>query len=72
MFGHKPKQYTVHPYQLKQFNDRWFLLCTPVADEFYPFDPEFIATFPLDRINTHFEYVEDIPYINSRLFESQV
>ena len=65
VFGHKPKQYTVHPYQLKQLNDRWFLLCTPVADEFYPFDPEFIATFPLDRIDTDFEYVEDIPYIET-------
>ena len=62
VFGRKPKEYTVHPYQLKQFNDRWFLLCTPVADEFYPFDPEFIATFPLDRISSEFEYVEDIPY----------
>ena len=62
VFGRKPKEYTVHPYQLKQFNDRWFLLCTPVADEFYPFDPEFIATFPLDRIASDFEYVEDIPY----------
>ena len=62
VFGRQPKQYTVHPYQLKQFNDRWFLLCTPVADEFYPYDPEFIATFPLDRIDTDFEYVEDIPY----------
>ena len=62
VFGRQPKEYTVHPYQLKQFNDRWFLLCTPVADEFYPFDPEFIATFPLDRIASDFEYVEDIPY----------
>ncbi len=62
IFGKQPKQYTVHPHQLKQFNDRWFLLCTPVADEFYPYDPEFIATFPLDRIASDFDYVEDIPY----------
>ena len=65
VFGRNPKQYTVYPYQLKQFNDRWFLLCTPVADEFYPFDPEFIATFPLDRIASEFEYIEDIQYIET-------
>ena len=65
VFGRKPKEYTVHPYQLKQFNDRWFLLCTPVADEFYPFDPEFIATFPLDRIASEFEYVPDVPYMDT-------
>ena len=62
VFGKQPKEYTVYPYQLKQFNDRWFLLCTPIADEFYPYDPEFIATFPLDRIASDFEYVEEIPY----------
>lgn len=62
VFGRQPKQYTVHPYQLKQFNDRWFLLCTPVEDDFYPFDPAFIATFPLDRIASDFEFVEDIPF----------
>lgn len=65
VFGRSPKEYTVHPYQLKQFNDRWFLLCNPVADEFYPFDPEFIATFPLDRIASDFEYVPDIPYVDT-------
>ena len=50
VFGRQPKQYTVHPYQLKQFNDRWFLLCTPVEDDFYPFDPEFIATVHKDSL----------------------
>lgn len=65
VFGKKPKEYTVHPYQLKQYNDRWFLLCTPVADEFYPFDPAFIATFPLDRIASEFEYVPDVPYMDT-------
>ena len=62
VFGRKPKEYTVHPYQLKQFNDRWFLLCSPAADDVYPFNPEFIVNLPLDRIASDFEYVEDIPY----------
>ena len=65
MFGQKPKQYTVHPYQLKQFNDRWFLLCNPVGDEVYPFNPEFIANFALDRMDSKFDYVDDIPYIDT-------
>ena len=65
MFGQKPKQYTVHPYQLKQFNDRWFLLCSPVGDEVYPFNPEFIANFALDRMDSKFDYVDDIPFIDT-------
>lgn len=65
VFGRKPKEYTVYPYQLKQFNDRWFLLCTPVEDEIYPYNPEFIATFALDRIDSKFEYAEEIPYIET-------
>ncbi len=64
-FGRKPKQYTVHPYQLKQFNDRWFLLCSPVGDEEFPFNPEFIANFALDRMDSQFEYVEDEPYVDT-------
>lgn len=65
VFGRRPKEYTVYPYQLKQFNDRWFLLCTPVADDIYPYNPEFIATFALDRMDTQFEYEEEIPYIET-------
>jgi len=65
VFGRNPKEYTIYPYQLKQFNDRWFLLCTPLADEVYPYDPYFIATFALDRIASKFEYVEDEPYIET-------
>lgn len=62
VFGRQPKDYTVHPYQLKQFNDRWFLLCSPVAHDVHPFNSEFIVNLPLDRIASDFEYVEDIPY----------
>lgn len=65
IFGRRPKEYTVYPYQLKQFNDRWFLLCTPVADDIYPYNPEFIATFALDRMDTKFEYEEGVPYIET-------
>ncbi|MBQ9201933.1 MAG: WYL domain-containing protein [Bacteroidales bacterium] len=65
VFGGRPKEYTVYPYQLKQFNDRWFLLCTPVEDDIYPYSPDFIATFALDRMDAKFEYEENIPYIET-------
>ena len=62
VFGQKPRQYTVHPYQLKQYNDRWYLLCNPVGDEIFPFRPDFIANFALDRMEPDFEYMDDIPF----------
>ena len=67
IFGREPKQYSIYPYQLKQFNDRWFLLCTPLGDEIYPYKAEFIATFPLDRISPEFEYLDDEPYLETPL-----
>ncbi len=67
IFGKEPRKYTVYPYQLKQFNDRWFLLCTPLGDEIYPYRAEFIATFPLDRISKEFKYMDDEPYVETPL-----
>ena len=56
---------TVHPFQLRQFNNRWFLLCNPVGNEEYPFDPNLIFNYALDRMDGKVEYVEDIPYIDT-------
>ncbi|WP_394906081.1 helix-turn-helix transcriptional regulator [uncultured Mesonia sp.] len=39
-----PSSFVVHPYHLKQYNNRWFLLC---KTEDYPT----ISTYSLDRIN---------------------
>lgn len=61
----EPRQYTVYPYQLKQYNDRWYLLCNPVGNEEFAFNPEFIANFPLDRMDEDFEYIEDEPFIDT-------
>lgn len=58
-------EHTVHPYQLRQYNNRWFLLCSPHGSERYPFNPEFIANFALDRFVGDFEYVEDIPFCDT-------
>ena len=40
-----PKTYIIHPYHLKQFNDRWYLL--GACDDGY------IMTLPLDRIDSY-------------------
>ena len=56
---------TVYPYQLKQYNNRWYLLCSPVGTEQEPFNPEFIANFALDRFEGDFDYVEDEPYFET-------
>ena len=66
-FSGQKKEYTVYPYQLKQFNDRWFLLCTPLANDEFPYNPEFIATFALDRMDSKFDYVEEKPSIDCQV-----
>lgn len=61
-FNQQPREFVIHPYQLKQFNDRWFLLSCPLANDRYPFNPEFILTLALDRISEKFDYVENEEY----------
>lgn len=64
-FGKKTRTITAFPYQLRLYNDRWYLLATPIDMEELPYNPEFIAPFPLDRISEKFDYVEDIPYADT-------
>ena len=59
------KKITVHPYQLRQYNDRWFLLCNPVGNDQYPFDPALIYNYALDRMDGKVEWIEDKPYIDT-------
>ena len=56
---------TVYPYQLKQYNNRWFLLCNPVGNAEYPFTPDTIYNYALDRMDGKVEYVDEMPYIDS-------
>jgi len=56
---------TVHPYQLRQYNDRWFLICNPVGNDEYPFDPELIYNYALDRMDGKIEYVDDMSFIDT-------
>lgn len=55
----------VHPYQIRQCNGRWYLLCTPEGNDQFVFDPEFITNFALDRFVGGFDYVNDIPYVET-------
>ncbi len=64
-FGGETREYTVYPYQLKQYNDRWFLLSTPLADKNFAYDPEFVATFPLDRICGQFDIIDSELYLEA-------
>jgi len=63
--GKTYSQVTVYPYQLKQYNNRWFLLCNPVGNAEYPFTPDTIYNYALDRMDGKVEYVDEMPYIDS-------
>lgn len=64
-YGKDIKEYEIYPYQLRQYNYRWFLLATPVGNEVEPYRKDFICNFALDRMEQDFEYLEDIPYIDT-------
>lgn len=55
-----------YPYMLKQYNDRWYLLCTPTCDKTHPYNPHFIANIPLDRIESYQE-VYNIPFVDCQV-----
>lgn len=59
-FGREPKQYTFHPYFLKQYNNRWFLLgfCENLEEK------KPVTTLALDRIE-RFTYA-NIPYVENK------
>lgn len=63
-FNQESRQFNIYPYQLKQFNDRWFLLSCPLASDKFPFNPNFILTLALDRIGKDFEYLDSEKYLD--------
>ena len=63
--GQPYSKVTVYPYLLRQYNNRWFLLCNPVGNEQYPFNPDTIYNYPLDRMDGTVEYVDEMPYIDT-------
>lgn len=56
---------TAYPYQLRQYNNRWFLLCNPVGNKEFPYDPELIFNYALDRMDGKVEYVEEKTFIET-------
>lgn len=42
----------VYPYMLKQYNERWYLICTPAGDSGNPYDSGLVMNLPLDRIES--------------------
>ena len=44
------RTFNVHPYMLKQYSNRWYLICSLVADKDGKFNPELILNLSLDRI----------------------
>lgn len=61
-----PSKFTVYPYLLKQYNDRWYLICNSVGDEVFPYRQDFIMTLPLDRIEAY-TLLYDLPFIDCPL-----
>ena len=62
----KAQEIIAYPYMLKQYRDRWYLLCTPTRDKKQPYNPHFIANIPLDRIEAY-EEVQNIPYVECQV-----
>lgn len=50
-FGEAPRTIRLYPYLLKQYNDRWYLIGTPLATDEFPYRKEFYVNLPLDRMN---------------------
>ena len=59
------QQITVYPYQLRQYNNRWFLICNPVGNKEYPFDPKLIYNYALDRMDGKVEDMDGMPFIDT-------
>lgn len=50
-FGEAPRKIRLYPYLLKQYNDRWYLIGTPLATSEFPYREDFYVNLPLDRMN---------------------
>ncbi len=70
-FGESPRTIRLYPYLLKQYNDRWYLIGTPLASEAFPYDKDFFVNLPLDRMKgvsavDGVEYVDCEEYFEER------
>jgi len=62
-FGESVRTIRLYPYLLKQYNDRWYLIGTPLATEEFPYRKDFYINLPLDRMKS-IAPVEGVDYID--------
>ena len=62
-FGEEVRSIRLYPYLLKQYNDRWYLIGTPLGDKKLPYRKDFFVNLPLDRMEA-IHPVEGVPYID--------
>ena len=62
-FGEEVRAIRLYPYLLKQYNDRWYLIGTPLGDKKFPYRKDFFVNLPLDRMEA-IHPVEGVPYID--------
>lgn len=61
-FSQEERVIRLYPYLLKQYNDRWYLIGTPLGTEEKEYRKDFYVNLPLDRMNS-IQSVEGIGYI---------
>ena len=70
-FAETPRTIRLYPYLLKQYNDRWYLIGTPLATEKFPYRKDFYVNLPLDRMNG-VTAVDGVEYIDcDKYFEER-
>lgn len=62
-FGESPRTIRLYPYLLKQYNDRWYLIGTPLATDEFPYREDFYVNLPLDRM-MGVTAVEGVAYVD--------
>ena len=62
-FGEDVRTIRLYPYLLKQYNDRWYLIGTPLAGKKYPYRKGFYLNLPLDRMES-IHPVEGVSYVD--------
>ena len=62
-FGEVPRTIRLYPYLLKQYNDRWYLIGTPLVTPEFPYREDFYVNLPLDRMNS-VSAVDGVEYID--------
>ena len=62
-FGEDVRTIRLYPYLLKQYNDRWYLIGTPLGTLEFPYREHFYVNLPLDRIKC-ITPVDGVDYID--------